>query len=168
MSIAADLNYVDRVFLNFKDSTYRWFDVKAFRYSHAAGDVNLLEELVRDRHYRDIYITADSHEHDSRTIHGPYLVSHIASSAFEKITPTQAKAEVDRFCDLFDSPPPMTVSEDIVAHVLSRVDTASSIYRLRDLEGADHELSHILDEFRELVVINHDQRNLMLIVMAID
>ena len=99
------LNEPEHVLVQFADSSYRWIDAKRFSWNGAGDDRDVLSTLILNRHYRDTYISPDSHEHDAKTVHGPYTVAKITPADFEGMLPTDAKAIVEEFIGLDDSPP---------------------------------------------------------------
>ncbi|MGC1275811.1 MAG: hypothetical protein WBC44_19060, partial [Planctomycetaceae bacterium] len=165
------IEFIDHSQINFADATYRWIVLKRFSFSDDSMEHRtLLDSLIRCRWYRDHYASADSHEHDSKTIHGPYRLSEITAESFEAVTAAEAGSVVDEFCNLdeFESPPTDAVKRQIATQITVRIDTAASIFRLRQLDGAKHDWGDVLWEFRELVTISRTEHELGLIVMAID
>jgi hypothetical protein len=160
------LTYADHTLIRFDDHSYRWVDVKRFTWDGCGTDEATLSALIGHSRYRDIYITADSHEHDSETIHGPYRVAEITANSFDAIEPKAALAVVEEFCALDSSPPRPDVQGRIQSAVSALHEAAC--YRLRELPHAVHEFGFVLWEFRELVAINRSTGAVFLVVMAID
>ena len=163
------LSYLERRFINFADSTYRWIETKHFSFSPAdSTDSAVLAALVVHPRYRDTYLSPDSHSVDSKTIHGPYLVDRISADSFTLLDPQQAQATLEEFCGLDGYLPPPNIREQIAHDISASFRSSSSIYRLVDVPDASHECTGILWEFRELVVISAERSQVSLHVMAID
>lgn len=157
----------EHTLVRFDDRSYRWIDVKRFPWDGMGEDRSVLGTLLDSPHYRDTYISPDSHLNDSETVHGPYRVAEISPDDFESMSPTAARTVVDEFSNLYQSPPAPELLREIESLVLPRLHDAAC-YRLRAGEDAEHELTGILLEFRELVAISRDAGEIALIVMAID
>jgi hypothetical protein len=153
--------------VRFDDHSYRWIDIKRFPWDGLGEDRAILASLISSLYYRDTYISPDSHEYDSETVHGPYRVADISPGDFEGLTPEAAKAVVDEFSGLYQSPPGPEVLREIESLVLPLFRVAAW-YRLRHLPHAEHEWASVLWEFRELVALSREDREIVLIVMAID
>jgi hypothetical protein len=163
----ASLEYAGYTFIGFEDRSYRWVTVKRFTCDPAANDETLLAALVGHWRYRDNFLSLNSHEDDTQTVHGPYWVTEISTSSFERIEPDVAAAVVEEFCGLYDSPPRPEVREQVHSVVMPSLQQ-SVCYRLRDLPHAIHEYGFVLMEFRELVLVNRGTAELLSVVMAID
>jgi hypothetical protein len=161
------IDYAGQTLIPFEDRSYRWVSVKRFTCDCGASDEEILAGLIGHWRYRDNFLSADSHEHDTRTVHGPYRVAEINPSSFERIGPYAATTVVGEFCGLYDSRPRPEVQERIQAEVLSPLQR-SVCYRLRELLHAVHEYAFVLMEFRELVAIDRSASAVLSIVMAID
>jgi hypothetical protein len=163
------LDYVGSDFYNFEDPTYRWIDVKRFSIDGLVEDREVVAALLEHVRYRDHYTSGDSQDIDSGTLHGPYRLDAIAPDAYEPITENQAAAAIAEFAHLYGEEPPEGVSTRIEAGLDPLVRSAEGRYRLRQLpDDARHELSWILWEFRELLLINVAKQCAALVVMAID
>jgi hypothetical protein len=161
------LNEPEHALVRFNDRSYRWIDVKRFPWDGVGEERSVLDALLSSPHYRDTYISPDSHLNDSETVHGPYRVAEISPDDFESMSPTVARAVVNEFSDLYQSPPGPELLQEIESLILPRLHGAAC-YRLRPVENAEHELTGILLEFRELVAISRAAGEVALIVMAID
>ena len=169
MAAETSLTFTDRSFINFRDRSFRWVVSKRFGFTPAlAPDEEILAALIGHRHYRDHYASGDSHEHDSGTIHGPYLVERISPASFESIDARSANETVDSFCGLNNFPPSKSIQERITAEVKVGFAKADAFYRLQNLPKAMHEASFVLWEYREIAVICRSDSSLILHVMAID
>jgi hypothetical protein len=163
----ATLEYISHTLIGFDDRSYRWVSVKRFTCDPAASDEALLSALVRHWRYRDNFLSPDSHEQDTQTVHGPYRLAQIVPSSFECVDPDVAAGVVEEFSGLDDCPPLPEVCENIEAAVMSSLQ-GSACYRLRDLPHAIHEYGFVLMEFRELAVVKWGRTELLSVVMAID
>lgn len=161
------LNEPEHTLVRFDDRSYRWIDVKRFPWDGVGDERSVLGALLDSPHYRDTYISPDSHLNDSETVHGPYRVAGISPDDFESMSPTAARAVLDEFSNLYQSPPAPDLLREIESLILPRLHGAAC-YRLRPVENAEHELTGILLEFRELVTISRTGGEVALIVMAID
>ncbi|AMV36906.1 hypothetical protein [Planctomyces sp. SH-PL62] len=161
------LNEPEHALVRFYDDSFRWIDVKRFAWDGVGEGESVLDSLLNSPHYRDTYISDDPHLSRSETIHGPYRVAEITPGDFESISPTAARAVVDEFSNLYQSPPAPELLQEIESLVLPRLHGAAC-YQLRPVENAEHELAGILEEFRELVAISRVAGEVALIVMAID
>ena len=169
MATETSLAFDSRNFINFQDRSYRWVVSKRFEFtSPIASDEEILTALIENRHYRDHYASEDSHEHDSGTVHGPYLIERMSSASFERIDAHAASETLDNFCSLNNSAPPKSIQERITTEVKADFAKADAFYRLRSLPEATHEASFVLWEYREIVVICRSDSSLVLHVMAID
>lgn len=163
------VHFQRRLFVNFNDSSYRWICVKIFQFAPLeASDEQILLALVRDWHYRDSYISAESHEEDSKTTHGPYLVSRIGISAFLPIGQVGANGVLAGFCGLNGFNPTPETQACITACLAPILNSTAAFYRLAELPDARHETSFVLWEFRELLAINRLDGSVALVVMAVD
>jgi len=164
-----NIQFVDRTFINFKDQTYRWIDIKRFQYKCDPVDSKiLLSILIADRHYRDSYDLENSHIEDSKTIHGPYLLSRISVASFDRADIEGVKTSLNKFCEYAGVLPAKEVTRRIKRDVFDQVRRATGVYRLRRLQNAKHDRGWVLDEFREFVIIDGVQKELLLVVGAID
>jgi hypothetical protein len=161
------LEYTEHTLILFDDHSYRWFSVKRFAWDGTGDDTAVLAALIGHWRYRDHYASQDSHEQDAGDIHGPYHLSAITPAEFVPVSPDGAAALVEEFCGLDGCSARPEVGELIATSVLSWLDR-SSWYRLRDLPDALHEWGWVLMEFRELVAISREAREVLSVVMAID
>jgi hypothetical protein len=169
MATKTSLTFSGRNFINFQDRSYRWIASKRLEFAPAiASDEEILAALIEHREYRDQYASEDSHEHDSGTIHGPYLIERMSPASFEKLDARKASETVDSFCSLNAYLPPESIQERIISDVKAGFATADALYRLRNLPEATHEASFVLWEYREIAVICRSDSSLVLHVMAID
>ena len=163
------LSFTGRGFINFRDCSFRWVVSKRFEFTPAiASDEEILAALIEHREYRDQYTSEASHEHDTGTIHGPYLIERISPASFDRISAREANETVESFCNLNGVPPPGPIQERVAAEVRAIFATADTLYQLRSLPEATHEASFVLWEYREIAVICRSDSSLILHVMAID
>lgn len=159
------LGVPEHTLFRFHDRSYRWIDVKRFPWDGVGDDRSVLEALIGSPHYRDTYLSADPHLADG-TVHGPYRVDRISPEDFEHLSETDARAVVEEFRTLYQPPAAELIRtmDSITQPLLHR----STCYRLRPVEDAEHDVSLILEEFRELVSVSRARAEVALIVMAID
>ncbi len=161
-----ELEYVDQSIIRFDDLTFRWADVKRFRWNGRGDDGEVVAALISHWQFRDTY--AGKSQEDAKTIHGPYRLERISSASFERISPSAALGVIEEFCSLNGVPPKPEVQKQLHTLVASALED-SACFRLRDLPAdAQHDWGWVLSEFRELVVIRRTAGILMLVVMAID
>lgn len=130
MATETSLTFSSKSLINFQDRSYRWIDSKEFAFTPAiASDEQILTALIENRQYRDHYASEDSHEHDSGTVHGPYLIERMSSASFQRIDAHAASETLDNFCSLNNSPPPESIQERITAQVKAGFATADAFYR---------------------------------------
>jgi hypothetical protein len=158
------LGYAAHVLIPFSDHSYRWIDLKRFSWSGEGPGDAVLGGLIATPEYGDSYLSPDKRGAD---VHGPYDLGAIIPACFQTVSPTEAVSTVEEFCSLTPGPPASEVRERIESLVLSPIRSAEC-YRLRELFHARHELASILWEFREIVGIRRDAKEVLLVVMAID
>jgi hypothetical protein len=71
--------------VRFDDHSYCWIDVKRFAWRGEEEDREILAALITSPRDRDTYRSADSHERDAETVHGPYRVAEISPGDFERV-----------------------------------------------------------------------------------
>jgi hypothetical protein len=165
--------------VRFKDSTWRWVDVKQFRLGGQGSDRDLLDALITHPRYRDHYTSPNSDTRDP--IHGPYELNRIRVDMFTPFTETEAIDALREWTTEFDYPegcdaswpwniaPPAPYIDGDATTVLAMITAATTRYRLSNL-GADayHQFGWVLGEFLELVVINRTSSELILVVASRD
>jgi len=161
------LEYAGHILIGFDDRSYRWITVKRFTYKGSGSDEEILAALTAHWRYRDSFLSADSQEQDTKTVHGPYWVAEITASSFDRIERIAAAAVVDAFCGLYGCPPRPEVRNRIQTVLMSALQE-SVCYRLRNLPHAMHEYAFALIEFRELALLQRNAGVLLSAVMAID
>ena len=158
------ITVVGNVTLRFR-SDRRWIDVKQFTFVDDTSEVDLLARLTAHRQFKDGYIGSGPGD---AAIHGPYRLEAVTPDRYEPLDAATAIEWLDGFCALFDVFPPRCLAEDIDSVVRGRMRQAATLFRLRVPDDAQHECGWILDEFRELVVIRRERRELLLVVMGLD
>lgn len=159
------LQIVADVMLRFRDTSFRWIDVKHFTFEGERSYSDLLSALIEHPWFRDGYIGGSVGEHPQ---HGPYRLEAIRPDSYERVDPRQALAVLDDFLSLYDCPPPASLAADVDRVVRSRIQSADRLFRLPALEDAQHDLGGILQEFRELVVVDSTACEVALVVMGVD
>ena len=162
------LGYVGRTFINFKDNSFRWIDLKEFHIPVGLSAEDALRQLLEHARYRDHYTSEDSHEHDSESLHGPYELRHIEADSFELVDEQQAIDLVRGFTRAYGDPGVEVLDE--IDRVVYPVIRGSGVrYRLRDLgQEALHDFGWVLRDFTELVLIDPANNREVLLVAAID
>lgn len=165
------LRFDHRDFVLLGDGTYRWLDIKCFTFPRAddCDGVAIVDAIIHDRHYRDHYALPDSHETDSETLHGPFLVAKICADDFTPISATGFSDVVRQFLDL-DGASPVKGKQLEIDAVLSQLLTNNAVhFQLTKALDADiYEWGSVLWEFRELISIDCKLGTAALCVMAID
>jgi len=165
----AELDYLGRDFVNFRDGTYRWVHLKNFGLpSEIRTPADGLASLLRHVRYRDHYTTDDEHWEDSETLHGPYRLDRISAESYDAIDAEDALRIVREFAELHGGTTEQVLAElDRVVNPAIR--ESSTVYRLRDLgEEAKHDFGWVLTDFNELVLVDLPARRLALLVAAGD
>jgi len=165
------LTFTGREFISLDDSSYRWFDLKRFSFPPISDceASSVIESLISDWHYRDHYTSADSHERDSETLHGPFWVAKIHATDFTRIPASDFVGVIREFCDLYDLPPSPARQGEIDSIVTPFSVPGITYFRLgKPLDSDIHEFGWVLSEFREFVAVDCSRGSLGLLVMAID
>lgn len=162
------LSFVANDFVNLESGLYLWVDIKRFRLvGSEAPASDALDLLLRHPQYRDHYISRSS-QRDDLTVHGPYRRSCISTDSFDLVERQEAIAHLEAFLALYGGPGEEKAA-DVWGHVRPLVDSASEIFRLRELgEEAHHDAGWVLDDFNELVFVDLAGGNLALLVAAGD
>jgi hypothetical protein len=159
------LDHAGHALIPFSDNSYRWIDVKRFSWSGSGTHDAALGGLVGTPQYGDPYL---SPEHaGGEQVHGPYDLDAISPACFQLVSPSEAVSTIEEFCSLSPGPPASDVRQQVESLVLSPMRSAEC-YRLRELPHARHELGALLQEFREIVGLRRDAKEVLLVVMAID
>lgn len=163
------LAFNSAAFVNFKDKTFRWVDVKHFQVRAQPDDEQLLTALISHEMYRDDYLGPDSWEEGDSSVHGPYRLDAVSATAFEGIDQVTASTTIRTWAEKYKELPE-TVAHDLEKEVYQLIRTATSCYRLRKLDEAarDDLLGWILGDFHELVLIDQHEGSLSLIVASDD
>ena len=155
---------VGNVLLRFR-SDRRWIDVKHFGFTGDQSDQQLLSALVSHHQFRDGYIGSGPRD---QPVHGPYWLVAVTCERYELIESSAGIESLDEFCRLGDRNPPRSLAEDIDSVVRRRIKRSTALFRLPPLENAQHDSGWVLGEFRELVAICRERREVSLVVMGSD
>jgi hypothetical protein len=161
------LLYRDRVFINFKNNTFQWVDIKRFQLPGTpCGDRTALGLLLRHVRYRDSY--AGSADEDSGNLHGSYWLHNITIDSFTSVDATTEvhtlRAWAERYASL-----PDTARDGLERDLYPLIQDATSLYRLKGLgREAFHDWGGVHTEFHELVLINRTAGTLALVVASDD
>ncbi|SNS53215.1 hypothetical protein SAMN05216276_101139 [Streptosporangium subroseum] len=164
------LAFDSATFVTFKDRTDRWVDVKHFQVcARPEDDEQLLTTLISHEMYRDDYLGSDSWKDTESSVHGPYRLDALSATAFEGIDQATALATIRTWAEKYRELSE-TVAQDLENEVHQLIRTATSCYRLKELDEAarDDRLGWILGEFHELVLIDQHEGSLSLIVASDD
>jgi hypothetical protein len=142
--------------------------LKRFGVDEPADDPALIGALLGHVRYRDHYTSGETEDLDPGPLHGPYRLDAITPEAYEPITEDQANATIGEFIDLSGGAP-TKLHDEIAAGLNPLIRSARSRFRLRHLpDEARHEFGWVLWEFREVLFVGTDGKQLTLVVMAID
>ena len=161
------LELVDRRTLHLGDGSYHWVKVKTFRLTDPADDASVLQTLIEDPRYGDHYATDEAHTTFGLDIHGPYRRDCVTTDKFLPITRRSAKELVGGYVDRYEIP--AETRPILERFVVQPIGESTSLYELPDLgKEAHHDWGWVLDDFRELVILQRDSETLRLVVLAGD
>lgn len=165
--MTASLVSAGRIFINFKNHTYQWVDIRKFHLPETeASDVIVLTKLIDHELYGDNYASGEFGEDPER--HGPYWRNRITPDCFDataaEIEETVLRTWAEQYAPL--SGPVRTALDRELYQPLR---ASGRLYRLRDLGSvAFHDWGGVQIEFHELVLINRATSTLHLAVAADD
>lgn len=146
---------------------YRWVDVKCFELTAAPPtDRAVLEALITEDRFADDY--AGGGIGTDAAIHGPYQLDHITAEAYEGLDTQSAVGVLTSWARQYGSVP-ADLADALSERVYALIASASSCYKLRDLDkAARHDWAGVHTQFHELVAINRVAGTVALIVAADD
>ena len=150
---------------------YDWIDLKHFRIDPSTtSGVEALRLLIADVRFRDHYAEATSHEKDSEELHGRYWLRAISAASYTAIDHATAREVITKFAERYSSAERAAARVELVTdRVFPILDHADEFFRLKDLGNeAEHDWGWVLDDFTEIVVIDHERGRLSLVVASED
>ena len=165
------LVYQGQVFINFRNHTYQWVNIKLFGLPADADDQEVLAMLIRHVRYRDSYNgTGDK---DMETIHGPYWLRAIAPESFSQVSAADTEPLIRTWAE-YAAPLPDARREEMERELYPRMREATSRYQLPDLrDSAQHDQGWgssvgSATGFFEFVLINRCTNSVALVVASDD
>ncbi|GLZ77685.1 hypothetical protein Afil01_24920 [Actinorhabdospora filicis] len=129
-------------------------------------DRELLTALTRHVQYRDTYLGDDARP--EVTVHGPYELARVTADAFEPVGHRDAAALIWAWAREL-GPLPETLVAALDRELMGPLGGAGAVYHLRNLGRDDwHDFGGIHTRFHELVLIDHANGRLTLVVAADD
>ncbi|MBC3840694.1 hypothetical protein GXW82_11715 [Streptacidiphilus sp. 4-A2] len=160
------MNFRDHPFPDGSGHGYRWVDVKTFRFPRDSQDAALLAAVVAHEQFRDDY--AGGGVDPGGTRHGPYWLRTASSDDYRPVTCTEAAQVLRQWADQHGSLP-RSLENALEASLFTAVNSASRLYRLRDLGStAFHDWGGVHIDFHEFVAIDDHRQILTLLVAADD
>lgn len=170
--MTASLDFIAHEFINFRNGSYAWIDVKRFQLARWSGDeVAALDLLLRHERYRGDYASGDSVSIDNRRLHGPFLLSRMTASSFDLVDEAVADQLIRTWVKEigFLDPVPEELASCLETHVYDSLRGATHRYKLRELgREAMHDYGWVLWHFWELVLLDRSDASLTLVVGAVD
>ncbi|MFF9645286.1 hypothetical protein [Kitasatospora aureofaciens] len=169
-----EIDFIDRTFVNFRDHPFsdgqghgfRWVDLKAFRFPQDSQDPDLLTAVVAHEQFRDDYAGGGVDPDGSR--HGPYWLHAVKPDEYQSVSKVETALVLEEWANQYGCLP-NSLEDALKETLLTAVESASRIYRLRDLgSGAFHDWGGVHRDFHEFVAIDDDRQVLTLLVAADD
>ncbi|GIH97744.1 hypothetical protein ACFFMN_06555 [Planobispora siamensis] len=164
--MTSQLTHLGTTFINFKNATYQWVDIKRFRLPEAPGDDHdALTLLIEHELYGDTYATDPG---DDPHRHGPYWRNRITCGCFEATAADTEELRLRAWAEEHAALPDHLHAE-LERQLYRPLRTAEALYRLRDLgEDSFHDWGWVLGPFHELVLFDRTARALALVVASDD
>jgi len=163
------LVYQGKVFINFRNHTYQWVNIKLFALPVDADDRDVLALLIRHIRYRDSY--GGTGDKDMETIHGPYWLYAITPEVFSPVSSPDAEALLRTWAE-YAAPLPDVRRDEMEHELYPRIRSATSRYQLPDLRDvAQHDWGSSvgsLTGFFEFVLIDRRANSVSLVVASDD
>lgn len=160
------LRIVGQTLIRTRDNSFRWIDVKLFEFDAGLSTLELCSALISHGQFRDGYIGAGPDL--NCIVHGRWFIEGLSAQSYASIGRDAAHRYVDVFRDLGDDGFSSAVAADVDAVVRRRIDEADERLHLDAAGAVQHEVSWVLTEFEEVVLIRRTPPELALIVMGID
>ncbi|MEV0176078.1 hypothetical protein AB0I00_33825 [Streptomyces sp. NPDC050803] len=161
------LIHEDSAFLNFRDGTFRWVDVKYLRLpAEPAGDRELLAALVGHEQFRDDYAGGGVLPEGTR--HGPYWLRLVTPDAYEDVGREKSAHVLREWADRFGVLPG-ELEADLRRLVFDPLAAADAVHHLSGLgDEAFHDWGGVHGEFHEFVLLDRTAGRITLLVAADD
>ncbi|MFD7734132.1 hypothetical protein ACFV6F_27595 [Kitasatospora phosalacinea] len=170
----AELDFIERTFVNFRDHPFpdgrghgfRWVDLKSFRFARDCRDQDLLTAVVAHEQFRDDYAGGGVDPDGLR--HGPYWLNVISPDEYQPVSCDRTALVLEEWVKQYGGLP-NSLEDALDATLRAAVNSASRLYCLRDL-GSDafHDWGGVHGEFHEFVAVDDDRQALTLLVAADD
>lgn len=163
----ARLMQVDHVFINFKNGTFQWVDIRRFALpAPVVDDMSILAMLIDHELYGDDYAGGEPGGNPER--HGPYWRDRITPACYDPIDPDAAERRVRVWAEQH-APVPDHLQPKLQREMYQPLRTAELVYHLRDLDqAAFHDWGGVHNEFHELVLIDRAAGTVSVVVAADD
>jgi hypothetical protein len=150
---------------------HRFVVAKQLKYEAKSNAASLLTALLEHPAYRDTFLPPDSGQDDGVDMHGPFVLSDIRLEDFEPVEVGSARQAIEAFWsdESYELPKPGATEQ--IRQLIRELDLEHARTLRLEKPGVsqEHELSHILREgFQELVIIHPEARVVTLLVMAIE
>jgi hypothetical protein len=163
------LVYQGQVFINFRNHTYQWVNIKIFALPADSEDTEVLDLLIRHVRYRDSYAAPEFK--DAKTIHGPFWLNAISPEEFSPVSAADAEALIRTWAE-YAAPLPDGRREEMEQTLYPRIRSATSRYQLSDLRDvAEHDWGSTVGSitgFFEFVLIDRHAGSVALVVASDD
>lgn len=163
------LPYTGKVFINFRNSTYQWVNIKLFTFAPDADDYAVLRLLIRHSRYRDSY--AGTGDADMENIHGPYWLYAIRPELFSPVSAADAETLIRTWAE-YAAPLPDAQRDEMERELYPRIRKATGRYQLADLrDTAQHDWGGTVGSstgYFEFALIDRRTESLALVVASDD
>ncbi|RAG84349.1 hypothetical protein DN069_17525 [Streptacidiphilus pinicola] len=160
------VNFRDHPFADGRAHGFRWVDLKSFRFPQGSRDSDLLAAVVAHAQFRDDY--AGGGVDPGGTRHGPYWLRTVSPHDYQPVARAEAAQVLKEWANQ-QGGLPGSLEDALEATLFAVVNSASRLYRLRDLgRDAFHDWGGVHIDFHEFVAIDHDRQVLTLLVAADD
>jgi hypothetical protein len=142
--------------------------VYKFVLEYDCTDAEVLDSLIASVPYADAYLSPEPMPTiEGISVHGPYILSSLNAESFRRVDLAAARRLVVGF--LARGTPPRTSTElDLDEAVMEPIHRAEAAFLLHPGPSAEHDLSWMLGDFTELVVVSRASRQLLDVVMGFD
>jgi hypothetical protein len=150
---------------------YRFVVAKRFKFEAKSNAASLLTAMLQHPAYRDTFLTADSAQHDSVDMHGPFVLSDIRLEDFEPIDARLARQAIEAFWADASYRLPKPVATEQIQQMIRELDLDHSKALHLDKSGVSQERQvsqSLRDGFQEFIIINPEVRVVTLLVLKID
>ncbi|MEZ0069990.1 hypothetical protein ABIA32_006038 [Streptacidiphilus sp. MAP12-20] len=167
-----ELDFVDLTFVNFRDHSFpegsahgfRWVDLRSFCFPRGNQDRGLLAAVVAHDQFRDD--CAGGGVDPAGTRHGPYWLRAVGPDGYQPVSRTETEQVLRQWAGQHGALPD-SLEDALDTALFAVVNSASRLYRLRDLSSAVHDWSGVHIDFHEFIAID-DERQLLTLLVAAD